>query len=85
MAMLGSTSNIMALDQAQQARADLNQEMRVNGLACLGAALCATPPVSIMLSDSCWLAAWVPDAGHWPSALSLAACWPSGSNNGCWA
>ena len=72
MAMLGSTSNIMALDQAQQARADLNQEMRLNGLACLGAALCATPPVSIMLSDS--LLASRMGARRWPLAICFVAC-----------
>lgn len=72
MAMLGSTSNIMALDQAQQARADLNQEMRVNGLACLASALCATPPVSIMLSDS--LLAGRMGARRWPLAICFVTC-----------
>ncbi|NWK76989.1 SulP family inorganic anion transporter [Aquitalea sp. LB_tupeE] len=72
MAMLGSTSNIMALDQAQLARADLNQEMRVNGLACLASALCATPPVSIMLSDS--LLAGRMGARRWPLAICFVTC-----------
>ncbi|WP_159879200.1 SulP family inorganic anion transporter [Aquitalea denitrificans] len=72
MAMLGSTSNIMALDQAQHAGADLNHELRMNGIACLGSALCAGPPVSVMLSDS--LLAGSMGAQRWPLAISFIAC-----------
>lgn len=72
MAMLGSTSNIMALDQAQHAGADLNHELRMNGMACLGSALLAGPPVSVMLSDS--LLAGNMGARRWPLAISFIAC-----------
>lgn len=72
MAMLGSTSNIMALDQAQHAGADLNHELRMNGIACLGSALFAGPPVSVMLSDS--LLAGSMGAQRWPLAISFIAC-----------
>lgn len=72
MAMLGSTSNIMALDQAQHAGADLNHELRINGIACLGSALLAGPPVSVMLSDS--LLAGSMGARRWPLAITFVTC-----------